>query len=123
MDDKQCFTLQRCPKTHSIKCMLICVQSKEVNNTTKQQRKLLRKLKAMIHSVHKRYISTTRKPIAYIECPLQLDKEYGLHHRLDEIKQNMYCDKAYPKLLVPKKAYNLLLPMDQHGEYEQEFMI
>ena len=117
-NNKQCFTLQHCPKTHSIKCY-ICVHKEEVSNTTlnEQRWKLLDNLEAMIHFVHRRYISTTQKPIAYIKCPLRQCKE--LHLRLHDIKPNMYCDKVHPKKPVPKKAYDLLLlPMDQLGKYE-----
>ena len=119
INDKQCFTLQHCPKTHSIKCY-ICVHEGEVNNAKlhEQRWKLLQMLDTMIHSVHKCCISTAQKPIAYIECPLQHDEEYGLHLRLRKIKLNMYCNKVYPKQLVPKETYNLLLPMDQLGKYE-----
>ena len=119
INDKQCFTLQHCPKTHSIKCY-ICVNQGEVNDTTlnEQRWKLLHTLNTMIHSVHERCISTAQKPIAYIECPLQHDEECGLHLRLEKIKPNMYCNKVYPKQLVPKETYNLLLPVDQLGKYE-----
>ena len=119
IDDKQCFTLQHCPKTHSIKCY-ICVHKEEVNNKSlyEQRCKLLQVLDKMVHSVHKRCISKAKKPIAYMECPLQHDDECGLHLLLHKIKPNMYCNKVYPKQLVPKETYNLLLPTEQLGEYE-----
>ena len=119
IDDKQCFTLQHCPKTHSIKCY-ICVHKCEVNNATlnEQRWKLLHSLEEMVYSVHEQCISTAKKPIAYIECTLQHDEDCGLHVRLHSIRQNMYCNSVHPKQLVPKEDYNLLLPMDQLGEYE-----
>ena len=120
IDNKQYFTLQHCPKTHSIKCY-ISVHKDEVKNESlyKQRWNLLQMLDKMVHSVHKRFISTAKNPIAYIECPLQHNEESGFHLHLDKIKPNMYCNKVYPKQLVPKETYNLLLPMDQLGEYEQ----
>ena len=118
IDDKQCFTLQHCPKTHSIKCY-ICVRKEEVNNINAyvQRREFLKILDKVVHSVHERCISKAKKPIAYIECPLQHYEECGLHLRYNKIKPNVYCNKVYPKQPVPMEAYNLLLPMDQLGEY------
>lgn len=76
-------------------------------------------LKLQIYFVHKR-ISKAQKPIAYMECPLQHNEEFGPHLRLDKVKPNMYCKMVHPKELaiVPKEAYNLLLPTDQLSEYE-----
>lgn len=91
-----------------------------VNDTSliEERLKLLDELEKIINFVHQRCISKAQKPVAYVECPLQHDEEFGPHLPLDTIKPIMYCNKVYPKQPVPSESYNLLLPcMDQPGEH------
>ena len=120
-NEKQCFALQHCPRTHSIKCH-ICVHTQEVNNAnlSVQRLELLNELRKLINLVHERCISKAQKPIAYVECPLQHDENCGPHLSLDKIKLNMYCTKVYPKKKVPEEAYNLVLPPDHPGECDKK---
>ena len=122
-NEKQCFALQHCPKSHSIKCH-ICVHTQEVNDASLsvQRLELVNELGKLIDLVHKRCISKSQKPIAYLECPLQHDEMCGPHLSLDKIKPNMYCTKDYPKRKVPEEAYNLVLPLDHPGKYDERFV-
>jgi len=56
------------------------------------------------------YIPSARQPIGYIECPVEHDKNYLPHVRLDSINasSDVFCPKSACKI-VPKKTYMMLL--------------
>ena len=116
-NENQCFALQYCLKTYSIKCH-ISVHKQEVNNAYLRTERL-ELLNVLINLVHARCISNAQKPMAYVKCPLQHNEKCGPHLSLDKIKPKMYCTKVFPKEEVPVKAYNLLLTFNYPGECDE----
>ena len=75
-----------------------------------QRQTLLAHLKKSIIEVHEVYIPSARRPIAYIECPLQHEENCGPHVRLEDISEaeDLYCSKNDGEV-VPPQAYMMLL--------------
>ena len=78
-----------------------------------ERQDLLAHLKECINEVHTVYIPSAKRPIAYIECPLQHEESCGPHVRLDDIceTKKVYCSKNVGKL-VPPNTYMMLLKAD-----------
>ena len=76
----------------------------------KQRQDLLAHLKQSINEVHDIYIPSAKRPIAYIECPLQHEENCSPHVRLDDISdtEDVYCCKGDGEI-VPPEAYIMLL--------------
>ena len=115
-DGKQSFVLEHCSDTYSIKCHVYVRKQELHNNDLWQQRwELLILILSFVKSVHSRCIPKAKEPIAYVECPLDHDKKFDPHLRLDAIKLETLCTKV--NQFVSKDAYRLLLePMNQSGE-------
>ena len=102
-NNKQSFTLQQCSKTSCIKCY-ISVHQQEVNNMTlwSQREKLLLCLEESILQIHDSCISKSRKPIAYLDCPLRHNEQHEPHLVLKSITADaeLFCSKNNAKIDV-----------------------
>ena len=78
-----------------------------------QRQDLLAHIKKSINELHTVYIPSAKRPIAYIDCPLQHEENCRPHVRLDEISETkeVYCPKSNGKI-VPPQAYMMLLTID-----------
>ena len=114
-NNKQSFILKQCSHTYSIKCH-ICVRKGELYNKDlwQQRNDLLELIKSFINSVHSRFIPKAAKPIAFLECPLDHDKECGPHLFLDKIKIGTVCPLVNE--YISEDAYKLLLEPFNYGE-------
>ena len=115
-DNNQSFVLKQCSYTHSIKCY-ICVRKRELYNEDLWQKRstLLELIETFISSVHHRHIPKAEKPIAYLECPLDHDKECDPHLRLDKIETQTVCPIVNE--YISEDLYKLLLqPVNHCGE-------
>lgn len=109
-DHRQCFVLQQCLMTFSIKCFITIQrlpsseQQSEEMLTHRQE--LVEHLKQCISDVHKSCIPSAHHPIAYLECPFEHEPAFPPHIPLDEISitKDVLCRQSNNQPL-PKEAY------------------
>ncbi|XP_065901120.1 uncharacterized protein [Dysidea avara] len=110
---KQCFTLQQCTQTSSIKLYI----SVDKNNLSKDElqevvsscKQLFHHLQKCIKEVHQSLIRCALEPIGYLECPIDHEGSQFPHLRLSEIKNDkeLVCPRSGK--VVSLEKYDLLL--------------
>ncbi|XP_065897157.1 uncharacterized protein [Dysidea avara] len=113
-DRKQCFRLQQCSTTFSIKCFITVDQQRATNEfqlqeMLKHRNELVAHLQCCVSEVHHSCIPSAEKPIAYLECPLIHEPDYPPHIQLDQINDTdeVLCRPSNNQP-IPKEAYILL---------------
>jgi len=110
---KQCFTLQQCTQTSSIKLYISVNKNKlsneELQEVTSSCQQLHCHLEKCIEQVHQSLIPCAREPIGYLECPIDHESSQVPHLRLCGIEneKELICPKSGE--VVPLEKYNLLL--------------
>ena len=115
-DDKQSFMLKYCSCAYSIQ-LHIWVHKEELGDKQlwQQRRDLLKVVQDLINTAHCHCIPKASKPMAYVECPLHCEEEYGPHIRLDAVKAKTLCTKV--NKYISEDTYKLLLePINQCGK-------
>ena len=114
-DKPQCFTLQQCTDTFSIK-LFITIDQNDLCKEVFQEiailcQQLKHHLQDCIKAVHHSLIPCAAEPIGYLECPLHHDGNQEPHLRLDKIDpaQPVRCPKNGKK--IHPSTYGLLFAM------------
>ena len=108
----QCFTIQQCSQTFSIKVYISVDKSKlskdEAPEIASSCRQLRHHLQECIKEVRLTHIPCGREPIGYLQCPLNHEGNQAPHIRLDDIDTDakLLCSKSGE--VVPLQKYDLI---------------
>lgn len=113
-DHRQCFIIQQCLMTFSIKCFITVNQhltssEQQLKEMLTHRQELIEHLKVCIADVHESCIPSAQCPIAYLECPFDHGLDIFPHIPLENISvtTDLLCRRGQNQL-IPKETYILL---------------
>ena len=113
-DHRQCFVLQQCLVSFSIKCFIsihqhLSCSKQQLEEMLTHRQDLVEHLKQCISDVHKSCIPSAQHPIAYLECPFKHEPDFPPHIPLDEINvtNDVLCRQSQNRPLPVETYYQL----------------